>query len=347
MNMRIAVFSTKKWTRDAFDRLNADFGFEFSYFEAHLCVETAPLVEGYDAVCVFVNDDVNARVLEIIHAKGIRIVALRCAGFNNVDLEKAAELDMCVMRVPAYSPHAVAEHTIGLILDLNRKIHRAYNRVRDGNFALDGLLGFDLYRKTVGVIGTGKIGTVLCDILQGFGVRILAHDNHPNDRLREQGVEYVDLKHLYSESDIITLHCPLTFESYHMINDYAIALMKENVMIVNTSRGPLIDTNAVIEAMKQGRIGYLGLDVYEEEADLFFEDLSDQVIQDDTFTRLLTLPNVTITAHQAFFTREAVDNIALTTLQNLRERFETGTCANCVMADKVVRHSTGGPKKND
>jgi D-lactate dehydrogenase len=253
---------------------------------------------------------------------------LRCAGFNNVDLDAAQRLKLPVVRVPAYSPYAVAEHTLGLILTLNRKIHKAYTRVRDGNFALDGLLGFDLYGKTIGVIGTGRIGGIFSSIMMGMGCKVIAYDKYPDKDLETTGVRYVELHELYLKSDIISLHCPLNYETYHIINEYAIAAMKPGVMIINTSRGPLIDSEAIIEGLKKGKVGYVGLDVYEEEEELFFEDLSEMVIQDDVFVRLQTFPNVIITSHQAFFTREAVHNIAETTFNNIKEFFETGTCIN-------------------
>jgi len=331
--MKLAVFSTKKWVRDAFSR-NCPESVEQTFFEARLDEETALLASGYDSVCVFVNDVVNSRVIDVLAEGGVRIIALRCAGFNNVDLNRAMEKGITVCRVPAYSPYAVAEYALGLILTLNRKFHRAHSRVREGNFSLDGLLGFDLHGKTIGVIGTGKIGQVFMDVVSGFGVRILAYDKYPSDAVREKGAEYVDLETLYRESDIISLHCPLTHETYHLINDYAIKAMKRGVMLINTSRGPLINSNAVINGLKSGIVGYVGLDVYEEEADLFFEDLSDQVIQDDTFVRLQTFPNVLITSHQAFFTAEAVENIKETTFNNLLEIEKTGSCINAVSAEK-------------
>jgi len=330
-SIRIAVFSTKTWVSTAFDEVNKKFGFELSYFESRMYRKTAPLASGVEVVCVFVNDKVDSDVLDKLKSQGVKLIALRCAGFNNVDLEKAKELGIGVVRVPAYSPYAVAEHTVGLILTLNRKFHKSYARVRDGNFALDGLLGFDIHNKTIGVIGTGKIGQVFCRIMRGFHCRILAYDKFPNKDLLAYGVEYVELSELYSESDIISMHCPLTYETYHKINEYAINSMKHGVMIINTSRGPLIDTNAVIEGLKKGKVGYLGLDVYEEEEALFFEDLSEKVIQDDMFVRLETFPNVLITAHQAFFTNEAVHNISETTFENIKEYFETGKSANQVL----------------
>lgn len=328
--MKIAVFSTKNWVREAFEPLAERFGAEFSWLEPRLSPETSSLAAGHEAVCAFVNDRLDADTLKRLNALGVKIVAMRCAGFNNVDVKAAAALGMAVVRVPAYSPYAVAEHTLGLILCLNRRYHRSWARLREGNFALDGLLGFDLHGKTVGIIGTGRIGQVFASLLSGFGCRVLAHDKFPNAELAARGVEYVDLARLYAESDIVSLHCPLTHETYHLINAYALKTMKTGVMIVNTSRGALIDTDAVIDGLKSGHVGYLGLDVYEEEQALFFEDLSETVIQDDTFVRLQTFPNVLLTAHQAFFTREAVDNIAETTMENLKEWTESGTCRNRV-----------------
>jgi D-lactate dehydrogenase len=264
----------------------------------------------------------------------VALIALRCAGFNNVDVDAAAHAGVGVVRVPAYSPYAVAEHTVGLILALNRKLHKSYSRVRDYNFALDGLLGFDLHGKTVGVTGTGKIGQIFAKLMMGFGCKILAYDKYPSKELEGQGVQYADLPELYENSDIISLHCPLTHGTYHIINEYAIGLMKKDVMIINTSRGPLIDTGAVIGGLKSGKVGYLGLDVYEEEEELFFEDLSQKVIQDDQFVRLQTFPNVLITAHQAFFTKEAVSNITRTTLENIKEYLEKGGTVNEVKSAK-------------
>jgi D-lactate dehydrogenase len=272
---------------------------------------------------VFVNDSVDRQVLRTLAAGGTRLVALRCAGFNNVDVAAAAEFGVTVLRVPAYSPYAVAEHTIALLLALNRKLHRAVTRVREQNFSLNGLLGFDLHGKTVGIVGTGRIGSVVARILAGFGCRLLAHDPSVNPACRELGVEYVSLEQLARESDIITLHCPLTPQTYRLINADVLQQVKPGVMLINTNRGAVIDTRAVIDALKCGRIGALGLDVYEEEADLFFHDLSGEIIQDDVFARLLTFPNVIITAHQAYFTREALANIAQTTMQNIAD-FERG-----------------------
>jgi len=321
--VRIAVFSTKPYDRQALERANLGEHHRLTFFEPRLTPETVGLARGFGAVCPFVNDVVSADVIRELVAGGAGLLTLRSAGYNHVDLAAAAAHGVVVARVPAYSPHAVAEHAAGLILCLNRKLHRAYARVRETNFALDGLLGFDLDGKTVGVVGTGKIGSVFCHIMAGFGCRLLAFDPFPNLELAAQGVEYVPLSQLLAFSDIIALHLPLTPQTHHLIDEAAIRLMKPGVMLINTSRGRLVDTGAVIGALKSGRIGALGLDVYEEEADLFFEDLSNTVIQDDVFARLLTFPNVLITGHQAFFTREALDNIARTTLANATA-FETG-----------------------
>ena len=336
--MKIAIFSTKKWVNETFSTAPSQ-GLEFQFFEARLSIETASLAKGYDGVCVFVNDDVSKGVLKILADLGVKLITLRCAGFNNVDIGYAAERGISVVRVPAYSPYAVAEHALGLILALNRKYHRAHNRVREGNFSLDGLLGFDIHNKNVGVIGTGKIGRIFIGLMEGFGCRILAYDKFPNEDLIKRGIEYAELETIYRESDIISLHCPLNHETYHLINSYAIRSMKPGVMIINTSRGPLIDSEAVIAGLKSGIIGYVGLDVYEEEGDLFFEDLSDQVIQDDTFVRLQTFPNVLITAHQAFFTREAVENIAETTIENI-QAFSRGEARNAVLPEALIKKKT-------
>ena len=328
---RIAVFSAKNWVTNAFQEVNLTYGFDISYLEPRLYAETARLAENFDVVCAFVNDHVDAEVLTKLKDLGIGLIAMRCSGFNNVDIKKAKALGIGIVRVPAYSPYAVAEHTLGMILCLNRKLHKAYTRVRDGNFSLDGLLGFDLHGKTVGIIGTGKIGQIFAKAVRGLGCHVIGYDKYPNDAFKEAGGEYVDPNDLYERSDIISLHCPLTYETFHIINEYAISAMKDGVMIINTSRGPLIDTGAVIGGLKSGKVGQLGLDVYEEEGDLFFEDLSEKVIQDDTFVRVITFPNVLITAHQAFFTKEAVHNIADTTLENIKEYFDTGDCKNAVL----------------
>lgn len=318
--MKIAVFSTKQYDCEFLSAANGS-RHELRFFEPHLNEETVGLAAGLGSVCVFVNDHVNAAVIARLHSLGVRLIALRCAGYNNVDLAAATKHGLTVVRVPAYSPYAVAEHTIALMLALNRKLHRAYNRVREGNFALDGLLGFDMHGKTVGIIGTGQIGTVVAQILTGFGCPTLAFDPVPSATCRSLGVRYVELNELIAESDIITLHCPLTPGNKYMINDAAIARMKNGVMLINTSRGALLDTIAIIVALKSGKIGYLGLDVYEEEEQIFFEDRSGLILSDDVFARLLTFPNVIITGHQAFFTREALLNIAATTIDNIT-RFE-------------------------
>lgn len=312
--MQIAVFSTKPYDQRFLSQANSEHGYELTFHDTRLTLSTARLADGYQAVCAFVNDELSAPVLERLAQGGVRMVALRCAGFNNLDLEALHRLGMVAARVPAYSPYAVAEHTLGLILTLNRKLHRAYNRVREMNFALEGLLGFDLHGRTLGVVGTGKIGQVVARIAGGFGCNVLAYDPYPNS---DCPARYVDLPELLAHSDIVTLHCPLTPQTHHLIDAKALAGMRDGSMLINTSRGALVCTASVIEALKSGQLGSLGLDVYEEEGDLFFEDLSAQVIQDDTFSRLLTFPNVVITGHQAFFTSDALINIATTTLANL------------------------------
>ena len=319
--MRVAVFSTKPYDERFLQEANQK-RHDLTFYEARLTETTAPLANEHDAVCAFVNDDLNEAVLKQLKENGTRLVALRSAGYNHVDMDAAKELGLTVARVPAYSPYAVAEHALALILALNRQTHRAYNRVREGNFALEGLLGFDLHGKTVGVIGTGKIGATFIGVMSGFGCVLLAYDPYPNDAVKGKA-QYVTLEQLFERADIISLHSPLTPDTHHLIDEDALAQMKEGVMIINTSRGALVDTQAAITALKTGRLGYLGLDVYEEEGDLFFEDLSDKVIQDDLFSRLLTFPNVLITGHQAFFTEEALHNIAQTTVQNITA-FETG-----------------------
>lgn len=315
--MRVAAFSTKAYDREFLLRASAGTPIEWCWFEAQLEADTARLAEGAVAVNCFVNDRLDARTLEILSGLGVRLVTLRCAGFNGVDLVAAARLHLPVVRVPEYSPHAVAEHTLGLILALNRRLPRAFNRVRDGNFSLEGLLGFDLFGRTAGVIGTGHIGRCVAEILLGFGCRVLAHDPHPDAPLMARGVRYVAIDDLLTSSDIITLHCPLTPATHHLINQASIARLRPGVMLINTSRGGLIDTSAVITALKTGHIGHLGLDVYEEEGSLFFDDHSGTIINDDVFTRLLTFPNVVITAHQAFFTANALEAIASQTVRNL------------------------------
>ncbi len=321
--MKVAVFSSKKYDRHFLSEANANGGHELVFFEPKLTSETTALAAGFPAVCIFINDQLNPETIKAIANNGTKLIALRSAGFNNVDIKTATSLGITVVRVPAYSPYAVAEHAVGLILTLNRKYHRAYSRVRESNFSLNGLLGFDLHGSTVGIVGTGKIGMCFAQIIKGFGCNILAYDIYQNPACLEMGVKYVELSTLLATSDIVSLHCPLTPESYHMINATTLQQFKPGSMLINTSRGGLIDTKAVIDALKSQKLGYLGLDVYEQESDLFFEDLSDQVIQDDIFERLLTFPNVVITAHQAFFTRNALKNIAQTTITNITD-FEEG-----------------------
>ncbi len=330
--MKIAFFGTKNYDRSPFEQANLAHGHMIHYFEPRLGAETAKLAEGFDAVCVFVNDHLEAAVVEQLARSGVRVVALRCAGFNNVDLHAAQRLGVAVVRVPAYSPHAVAEHAVALMLALNRKIHKAYNRVREGNFALDGLTGFDMHGRTVGVVGTGKIGAIVARILHGFGCKLLVHDVVENPDCTELGAFPVPLHDLLRRSDIVTLHCPLTPQTRHLVSAETLAIMKPGVMLINTGRGALIDTRAVIDALKSGILGWLGIDVYEEEDGVFFEDVSATGIRDDVLARLTTFPNVLVTGHQAFLTAEALDNIARTTLDNLAcvERGEP--CANRVEA---------------
>jgi D-lactate dehydrogenase len=330
--MRVAVFSTRPFDRDFLTRAAQSFDHELTFLEPRLTIETASLASGFPAVCVFVNDHLDAPTLEALAREGVRFIALRCAGFNNVDLPAAARLGLQVIRVPAYSPHSVAEHTVALILSLNRKIHRAWSRVRDGNFALNGLMGFDLNGRTAGLIGTGIIGAVVARILTGFGCRILAYDVRKNPDCEALGAQYVELPELWAGSDIISLHCPLTPQTHYLINESSLAQMRRGVMLINTSRGAVVDTAALIAGLKSGHIGSVGLDVYEEESHYFFTDLSNEVIADDQLARLLTFPNVLVTGHQAFFTEDAMHSIAQTTLQNLTDLEQTGTCANCVRA---------------
>lgn len=328
--MKIAVFSTKGYDRQALVEANKGHGHELTFFEAKLNPGTTPLAEGFPGVCVFVNDDVNAETIAALAAGGTRMIATRSAGFNQIDLQAAEEHGILVARVPAYSPNAVSEFTIGLILTLGRKIHRAYNRVRENNFELDGLQGFELRDKTVAVFGTGRIGAAVIQNLSGFGSRLLAYDPYRNPEI-EHLVEYIDdVREIAGQADIITMHLPLTPETYHIIDAESIPLLKDGVMIVNTSRGALLDTAAAVEALKSGKIGFLAIDVYEEEGDLFFQDLSDYVIRDDVFSRLLTLPNVLVTGHQAFLTDRALQNIAEVTLQNFSEFEGTGWCATAL-----------------
>lgn len=326
--MRITVFGTKPYDRTFFDEANREHQHELVYLEPRLSPETAILAKGSPAVCLFVNDDGSAATLKVLAENGVRLLALRCAGFNNVDLQAAHRLHLRVVRVPAYSPYAVAEHTVALMMALNRQIHRAHQRVRDGNFSLQGLLGFDMHGRTVGIIGTGAIGATVTTILHGFGCQLLACDKRENERVIDLGGHYVDLSRIWRDSDIITLHCPLTPETRYLVSGDAISQMRTGVMLINTSRGAVVDTRAVVTGLKSGKIGSLGLDVYEEEADLFFEDQSQHGIEDDILARLTTFPNVLITGHQAFFTRDALQQIAATTLGNVTCVQATGTCGN-------------------
>ena len=316
--MKVAVFSTKSYDKEHFTQANSRFGFELEFFDVRLEAKTARLAHGFPVVCLFVNDDADREVLTELAANGTRVIALRCAGYNNVDLAAARELGMKVVRVPAYSPEAVAEHAVGMMMCLNRRIHKAYQRTRDANFSLEGLVGFNMHGRTAGIIGTGKIGIATLRILEGFGMRLLVSDPYQNQAALDLGAEYVDLDTLFQESDVISLHCPLFKENYHLLNAQAFAKMKKGVMIINTSRGGLLDATAAIEALKQGTIGALGLDVYEEEQELFFEDKSNEVITDDVFRRLSACHNVLFTGHQAFLTKEALLAIANTTLDNVR-----------------------------
>jgi D-lactate dehydrogenase len=317
--MKIAFFSTKSYDIEYFERFNDTFQHEFQFFETRLNEKTVNLIDTQEAVCVFVNDDLNEKTIAELHTKGIKLIALRCAGFNNVDLNAAKAHGIKIVRVPAYSPYAVAEHAVALILTLNRKTHKAYNRVRDSNFSLERLVGFDLHGKTVGVIGTGKIGAIFCQIMQGFGCRVLAFDPFPDAELIAKGIEYQALDNLFAASDIISLHCPLTPQTHHIIDAEVLEKMKKGAMLVNTSRGALVDTTAVISALKYRHLGYLAIDVYEQEEALFFQDLSGEILDDEEISRLLTFPNVLITAHQSFFTNEALEQIATTTLQNVSD----------------------------
>lgn len=326
--MKIAFFSAKPYDQTSFQAANAGHGHEFVFFEPRLTRKTVALAEDFPVICVFINDELNAETLRAIASTGTQVIALRCAGFNNVDLNTADELGLTVVRVPAYSPYAVAEHAVGLILTLNRKLYRAYNRVRDDNFELNGLLGFDIHGKTVGVVGTGKIGVCFAKIMQGFGAQLLAYDVYENPACLALGSTYVSLDALLAQSDIISLHCPLLPATYHLIDANSLHSVKSGAMLVNTSRGGLVDTRAVIDALKSGQLGYFGADVYEEEEALFFQDHSDRIIQDETFQLLQSFPNVVITAHQAFFTREALTNIAETTLSNIADIAAGRSCPN-------------------
>jgi D-lactate dehydrogenase len=332
MTTRIAFFDTKPYDKESFDEINKNYQYEFKYFKFHLTPDNAVLAQGFDVIVIFVNDLVNAEIVDKLVSYGVKLIALRCSGFNNVDL-KAAKDKITVLRVPSYSPNAIAEHTVALMMTLNRKIHRAYYRTRDANFSLHGLMGFDMYKKNVGVIGTGKIGRVLIKILKGFEMNVLAYDPFPDcDYANDIGFEYVTLDVLFANSDVISLNCPLTKETEYIINKNTISKMKNGVMLINTGRGKLIRTSDLVHALKTGRIGAAGLDVYEEEGGYFFEDLSDKVLTDDILARLLTFNNVIITSHQGFFTYEAMKNIAITTMQNINDFLEGRELVNEVKA---------------
>lgn len=332
---KIALFGAKPYDTASFNKANGACDFDIRYYKGHLTAESAVLTKGATAACIFVNDTADAAVMKALAEQGIKLLALRCAGFNNVDMTSAQQNGIRVVRVPAYSPYAVAEHALALMLTLNRKIHRAYWRTRDGNFSLHGLMGFDMHGKTAGIIGTGKIAKILIRILQGLGMRILGYDPFPDNQFAEEtGIAYVALDELYSKSDIISLHCPLTEQTRYIINGESIARMKEGVMLINTGRGQLIQTNALIEGLKEKKIGAAGLDVYEEEGEYFYEDKSDKIIDDDVLARLLSFNNVIVTSHQGFFTQEALQNIAETTLSNIRDYIEGKPLINEVKPNK-------------
>lgn len=328
MAYKIAFFGAKPYDIASFDTINERYNYDIRYYKGHLNSNNVVLTQGVDAVCVFVNDTVDAAVIEALVANGVKLLALRCAGFNNVDLG-AAKGKLPVVRVPAYSPYAVAEYTLALMLSLNRKIHRAYWRTKDGNFSLNGLIGFDMHGKTAGIIGTGKIAKILIHMLRGLGMKVIANDLYPDEKFaKEEGIKYTTLDDLYRQSDIISLHCPLTEQTRYLINDDSISRMKKGVMVINTGRGLLINTNALIDGLKDKKISAAGLDVYEEEGDYFYEDKSDKIIDDDVLARLLSFNNVIVTSHQAFFTKEALQNIAETTLQNIKDFEENGSLIN-------------------
>lgn len=321
MAYKLAVFDTKPYDQAMFENLNANYGFEIEYFKEHMDRNNAILASGFDAVCIFVNAVVDAKVIDKLCSYGVKLIALRCAGFNNVDVA-AAVGRIKIVRVPEYSPHAIAEHTLALMLSLNRRIHRAFLRTRDSNFSLNGFLGFDMNQKTVGVIGTGRIGRTVIGVLKGLGMNVLGYDLYPNEQAaKELGFRYTTLDEIYAKSDVITLHCPLTKETEYLICDESIAKMKDGVMIINTGRGKLINTKHLIEGLVSRKVGFAGLDVYEEEGEYFYEDYSDRVMEDDVLARLLSFNNVILTSHQAFFTQEAMSNIVNTTLENIRSFF--------------------------
>lgn len=326
--MRVAFFSTKSYDKESFNRYLPDHSHEFTYFEPKLDSNTVALAEGFDAVCSFVNDHLDEKTLERLGEMGVKNIVLRCAGYNQVDLKKASELGFKLCRVPAYSPEAVAEHALALLMALSRKTHKAYNRIRENNYSIDGLTGFNIHGKTAGVIGTGAIGKAFCKIMLGMGCKVLAFDIYENDELKNLGVTYLPLSGLFAQSDIISLHCPLTSDTYHLIDQNTLSQMKNGVVLINTSRGALIETQAVIKALKTRKVGNLGIDVYEQEEDLFFQNLSEEILLDEQIARLMTFPNVLITGHQAFLTHEALAQIAKVTLQNLDELAAGGELTN-------------------
>lgn len=328
---KVAFFDTKPYDKIYFDSLKGEYGIEIEYFESKLSPRTAVMAKGSRAVIAFVNDNIGKETISVLNENGVKIIAMRCAGYNNVDLSAANGI-MPVVRVPEYSPHAIAEHTLALLLTLVRKTHKAYIRTRDSNFSLNGFVGFDLYGKTLGVIGTGKIGAAFVEIGKGLGMNVIAHDPFPSLGY----LEYVPLEELFARSDIISLHCPLTSETYHIINNFSLKLMKDKVFILNTSRGALIDTEALIDGIKSGKVGGAGLDVYEEESEFFYEDLSESILKDDVLSRLIMMPNVLITSHQAFLTHEALRRIAEITLGNLRCFFDGNPLENEIITKKKI-----------
>lgn len=339
MNKKIAFFDAKPYDKKSFMKVNEKFGFEITFLDSHLNAQTSSLSNEFDGICAFVNDAIDKTVIQNMVKYGIKIIGLRCAGYNNVDFKTAYD-KIHVVRVPEYSPYAVAEHAVALMLSLNRKTYKAYFRTRDANFSINGLLGFDMHGKVGGVIGTGKIGKCLISILKGFGMNVMAYDPYPDDDFaKKTGIKYVSLDEIFKKSDILSLHCPLTKDTEHLINPESIKKMKTGVMLINTGRGTLIDTQALIDSLKSGKIGSAGLDVYEEESEYFFEDKSMDLIEDDVLARLLTFPNVLMTSHQAFFTKEALKNIAETTLKNFKEFFEGGYLKNeiCYKCDQPCR----------
>ena len=325
--IKIAFFDSKHYDKESFNNHNKMYNYEITYFESKLNSETASLTKGFDVVCIFVNDKADANTLKTLEENGVKVLALRCAGYNNVDIEHKGKLK--IVNVPQYSPYAVAEHAVGLLLSINRKLYKSYQRTRKYNFSLDGLLGFDIHGKTVGVIGTGRIGKAFISIMKGFCTKVIAYDTYPNEQTsKELGFEYVDLDTLYKESDIISLHCPLFKETENMINEESISKMKDGVIIINCSRGKLIKTNDLVKKLSEGKIGGVGLDVYEDEEAFFLRDMSNSYVRDTNLSILLSMPNVFITSHQAFFTREALNKIASDTLENIKQEIETGKCEN-------------------